>query len=220
MSMRTGASLDTTAIVTLAVFAALALLVAILSVRQSGQQKAGMERFAASHGWQFLGTDSSQVESLLTQTDPKEKWRAWNIILVEGPPQSVYLFSYRTATRRSGGENGLACLAEGGGGRNEDPVAIYRRVPLVEKLLGDRVEVGGPEFRQEFIVTCRRPDVAATVVNEAVQGILLQHVRDPQWVLQVRIARGRVLVTTSWAQKPGEWDYLIELTRRLRAALP
>lgn len=216
--------MDTTVIVTLVVFAALALLVVVLSLRQSGQRKAGMEQFAANHGWQFLGTDSSQVESMLTQIDPKENWRAWNIILVEGPPQSVYLFSYRTRTtpRGSGGEYGFACLADRAGWRwmNEDPVAIYRRVPLVEKLLGDRVEVGGPEFRQEFTVACRRPDVAATMVNEAVQSILLQHVRDPQWLLHVRITQGRLLVTTSWAQKPEEWDYLIGLTRRLRTALP
>ena len=214
--------MDTTSIVVLVVFGALLLLGTIVGVRYSARQKAGMKQLAAEHGWQFLGINSSQLESMLEDIHPNEKWNAWNIILVEGPPQSVYLFSYssRATGRSSGGEYGFACLADHAGWCSDEPVAIYRRVALVEKLLGDRVEVGGPEFRQEFTVTCRRPDVALTIVNQAVQNILLQHVREPQWLLHVRIAQGRLLVTTSYAQKPDEWDYLIGLTRRLRTALP
>ena len=96
---------------------------------------------------------------------------------------------------------------------------IYRRVPRLEKMLSDRVEVGGPEFRREYTVVCCQPDVAATVINYEVQKILLEHAADPQWVLDVRIVGQRVLVTTPWAQKPEEWDYLLALTRRLRAAI-
>src|SRR3990172_9068548 len=101
MSTRTGVSLDSTAIITLAVFAALALLIVILSARQSARQKAGMEQFAASHGWRFLGTDSSQVKSMLAQIGPNEDWIAENLVLVDGPPESVSLFSYSSGTRPS-----------------------------------------------------------------------------------------------------------------------
>jgi hypothetical protein len=65
-----------------------------------------------------------------------------------------------------------------------------------------------------------RPDVAAMVVNNQVQKILLGHASTPQWFLKVRIIGRRVLVTTAWAQKPEEWEYLIALTTKLRAAAP
>jgi len=224
MSRRTKVLLDNIEIVILVGFGAVVLLGAILSVRQSARRKARMEQFAAQHGWQFLGADSSQVESMLTQIEPNKDWRAQNIILVERPPESLYLFYYSSGTKsgESLDEYGFACLADRAAWRwrNEDPVAIYPRVPLVEKLFRYRVEVGGPEFQQEFTVNCQRPDVAATVVNHEVQSILLEHAVGPQWYLEVTIVGGRILVTTSHAQKPEEWDHLIDMTARLRAALP
>lgn len=221
MATASGGKLDTTAIITLAIFGVLAATAVFLSLRQSTKQKAAMEQFAASHGWRFLGRDQSQLRPVLDQVDPSESWTAADIVLVERPPASVHLFSYSSTRRgRRSYEYGFGCLAEHTGWGSEERVSIYRRVPLLEKMLSDRVEVGEPEFRREYTVACRQPDVAATVVNYAVQKIMLEHASHPQWALQVRIVGQRVLVTTSWAQKPEEWDYLITLTRRLRAAMP
>jgi len=198
----------------------LAVAIIILSLRQSAKRKVEMERFAASHGWRFLGRDASQLLLILDQVDPSENWTPDNIVLVGGRWKSIYLFSYSAGPKGDQtDEYGFACLAEHAGWRNEEPVSIFRRVPVVEKLLSDRVELGGPDFRREFTVQCRRPDVATTVVDNEVQSILLEHALGPQWYLEVRIVGGRILVTTSHAQKLEEWDYLITMTKRLRAAL-
>lgn len=212
----------------LVIFGVIAVVIIILSLRQSARVRADMAQFAASHGWVFLGGDPSErlkLNQILDQVDPSKNWRAEYIVLVGAPRESMYLFRYLASSKggRRGGrtnEYRFACLAEHAGWRNEDSVSISSRVPLLEKLLPNRVDVGGPDFRREFSVECRRTDVAATVVNDSVQSILLEHAAGPQWYLEVRIVGGRILVTTAWAQKPEEWDYLITMTTRVRAALP
>ena len=213
--------MDRSAIVTLAIFGIAVVIILILSLRQTAQGKAAMEQFAIGHGWRFLGRDQSQLKPILEQLRPDWSWNAYDIVSVQGPPASVYLFSYSSSLRAwRFYEYGFGCLAENPGGRTEEPVTIYRRVPLVDKTLSDRVEVGGPEFRREYTVVCRRLDVAAIVVNNQVQKILLEHASSPQWFLEVKIVGQRVLVTTKWAQKPEEWEYLIAMTTKLRAAVP
>jgi hypothetical protein len=211
---------DRTVVIVLAVFAALAALGIFLSVRQGARQRAAIREFASSHGWKYTRRDASQLGPILDQTDPSQSWTAYDIVLAEGPPASLYLFRYSaSAPYRDTPDTGFGCLAERTGWGNEEPVSVTPRARLVEKLMGDRVEVGEPEFRREFVVMCRRLDVAAWAVNREVQKILLEHAADPQWFLTVRIAGGRVLVTTSWAKKPQEWDYLLTLTGRLRRAI-
>lgn len=213
--------MDPIVIVTLAVFGALAATLVFLSRRQGLEQRNAMEQFAAGHGWRFLGRDASQLLPLLEQVDPNESWIADDIVALENPPAGAWLFAYNSYPRQrpSSRERGYACLALGAGGGNDNPVFIHRRVPLVEKLLGGQVDAGTPEFRREYSVTCAQPVVAMMAVNGEVQKILLEHAASPQWSLLVRIAGRRVLVTTHWAQKPEEWDYLIALTRKLRAAI-
>jgi hypothetical protein len=212
--------MDRTAIVTLAIFGIAAATGVFLWLRQSAKREAVMEQFAISHGWRFLGSNRSQLDPVLHQVCPGESWLAYDIVLVQGPPAGVYLFGYSSRRGRRIYEYGFGCLAEQAGSGTEEPVTIYRRVPLVDKMLSDRIEVGGPEFSREYTVVCRRPDVAAMVVNNQVQKILLGHASTPQWFLEVRIIGRRVLVTTAWAQKPEEWEYLIAMTTRLRAAAP
>lgn len=213
--------MDPIVIVTLGVFGALAATLIFLSRRQGTEQRNAMEQFAASHGCRFLGRDASQVLPLLEQIDASESWTVHDIVALEGPPAGAWLFGYSSHRRqsRASPEYGYGCLTEAAGGGHDTPVFIHRRVPLLDKMLSDRVEAGSPEFRREYSVTSTQPAAAQAVVNGEVQKILLEHAASPQWTLLVRIAGRRVLVTTSWAQKPEEWDYLVTMTRRLRAAV-
>jgi hypothetical protein len=221
MTAPDGGKVDATVIIALAVFGALAATLVVLSRRQGIEQRNAMERFAAGHGGRFLGRDASQLLPLLEQVDASESWSVYDIVALESPPAGAWLFGYNSHPRQrpSSREYGYACLAEAAGGGNDNPVFIHRRVSLVEKLEGDQVDAGTPEFRREYTVTCGQPVVAMMAVNGDVQKILLEHAASPQWYLLVRITGRRVLVTTGWAQKPEEWDYLVTLTRRLRAAI-
>jgi hypothetical protein len=70
------------------------------------------------------------------------------------------------------------------------------------------------------MVCSRRPDVAAATVNKAVEEIvLLRRASGLKWN-GVWISGKQVLVTVTYSLKPDERDALIDLTLRLRAALP
>ncbi len=217
----------------LLVIPAFVLAIALLllwSWYDQSKQKGEMQRLAVSRGWKFLGKDAPELrrglEELDTDADRKRGWSPWNIILVEGPPDEVYLFNYQI--RVSGGrggnsEFGTACLAERPGGTVRELVMIYGRSPLFDDLenaaLDDLVEVGGPEFRRQFRVRSHRRDTAAATVTSAMQEVLLRPASGLTWD-RVWIVRGHVLVTAALRLKPDEWDKLLGMTKRLRAALP
>jgi hypothetical protein len=194
------------------------------------RQKSEMQSLASSRGWKFLGKDSPELrlwlEEMDADTDRKGHWRPENIILVEGTPDRVYLFNYQATTYpgRASSEHGTACLAERPDGQTREPVMIYHRSRLLgkleEKLTDDKVEVGGPEFRREFLVRSRRPGIAAATVTSGMQQeVLLRQTSSLKWN-RVWIAGRRVLVTVTLPLKPEEWDELLGITTRLRAALP
>jgi hypothetical protein len=211
------------------------VLVAVVLVLWScyyySRQKGEMQTLAASRGWNFLGKDSPELRLWLeeadTDKDHRRDWRAENIILVEGPPDKVYLFNY-TARSYGGGargstpENGTACLAERPHGEPRELVMIYRSPFLREldkALLDDIVEVGGPEFREEFLVRSHRPDIAVATVTPGLQEVLLRHASGLLWD-RVWIAGRCVFVTVTLRLRPKEWDELLGITKHLRAALP
>jgi hypothetical protein len=196
------------------------------------QQTSGMQRLATSRGWKFLGKESPELRLWLeeadTDRDYRRDWTPDNIILVEGPPDNVYLFNYSARSYPDGvngatPETGTACLAERPHDQARELVMIYRRSRLFgkleEKLTNDKVEVGGPEFRREFLVRSHRPDVAAATVTPGVEEILLRQASSLMWD-RVWIAGRCVFVTVTLRLKPEEWDELLGITRRLRAALP
>ena len=214
------------------VMPAFVLVIAVLvlwSCYYHSLQKSEMRSLAASRGWKFLAKDSPELrrglEEMDTDTDQKRNWRPENIILVESPPERVYLFNYWAPSQQSDGtpEEGTACLAERPDAQTKELVMIYRRSRLLGelemKLLDDRVEVGGQEFRTEFLVRSRQPDIAAGTVTSALQEVLLRQASGLMWD-RVWIAGRRVLVTVTLRLKPEEWDELLGLTKRLRAALP
>ncbi len=140
---------------------------------------------------------------------------------MERPPESLYLFGYtvRPKRGRSSDSTGNACLAEHTGRVHQCPVGIFTRVPGVDKLVENRVKAGGEKFREEFTVTCKRPEEALKLVNAEVERILLEHAAGPMWNLSVAIQGRGVLVSSHWAETEQDWDYLIAMARRLRSAV-
>ena len=212
-------------------FALVIVLLLLWSWYYYSRQTSEMRSLAESRGWNFLGKDSPELRLWLeeadTDKDHRRDWRPENIIPVEGPPDKVYLFNY-TARSYGGGargaapESGTACLAERPHGQARELVMIYRS-PLLRELdqalLDDIVEVGGPEFRREFLVRSHRPDVAAATVTNGLQEVLLRQTSGLLWD-RVWIAGRCIFVTVTLRLRPEEWDELLGITKRLRAALP
>ncbi len=218
----------------LLVMPAFVLVVALLllwSWYYHSKQTSEMRRMAASRSWKFLGKDSPELRLWLdeanTDKDHSWDWTPENIILVEGPPDKVYLFNYTAriyggGTRESTPEDGTACLAERPHGEPRELVMIYRS-PLLRELdtalLDDVVEAGGREFRQEFLVRSRQPEIAVATVTPALQEVLLRQSLGLLWD-RVWVAGSCVFVTVTLRLKPKEWDELLIITKRLRTALP
>jgi hypothetical protein len=218
---REGGKMGTAEIVVMAVFGALVIVFLVMSSRQSTAQRARMERFAAGRGWTFARAADSRLDALLREAAPAEKWFAYNVAPAAPPPESVYLFAYNASPkdRPSKSNNGFACLATHTGKPREWPVTIFTRVPVVDAMESNRVEVGGEEFRRKFTVTCSRPEAARAAVNEGVQRVLLEHAAGPAWKMTVNIAGRQVLVESSWAVTEVEWDALLAMAQGLRAAV-
>ena len=79
---------------------------------------------------------------------------------------------------------------------------ISRRVPLIEKLTSDRLDVGSPEFREGWLVLGEQPGVAAQLVNGEVQRRMVAHDAGPAWKLDVDFVGPWVLVGSHWAAGP------------------
>jgi len=213
----------------LLVMPAFALVIAVLvlwSWYYYAAQTKEMKALAASRGWRFLGKDRSDLRAFLEEmeTDTYVTWRPNNIILTGDSPNTVCLFNYQVdrGTGKTGSSGfGTGCLVERPGGRARGLVTIDRRPRLFsgEWFYEDIVNVGGPEFRERFLVQSRQPDLAAATVTTGVQEVLLRQTPGLIWN-RVWIAGGGVLVTVTVPLKPEEWDELIGMSKQLLAALP
>jgi hypothetical protein len=219
MRTREGGAVDRTMILTIGGFLAVAV-VFILVARWQGRREAEARReLAGLHGWDMPAETPAEVTEALALFAPAEVRVVSGLTVVERPPRPLYLFSFNWRTRGSRGDfTGTACLARHDGPRAESPISISRRVPLVEKMTPGKLDVGSPEFRAMWIVTGEQPGVAAELVDDEVQRVFLEHDRGPAWVLEVDFVGPWVFAGSHWAATPEEWDYLVELTRKLANA--
>jgi hypothetical protein len=213
--------MGTTEIVGISIFGLLLLGAVALGLWQGTKQRERVARYSSGHGFSVLRAGDARLAALLEQVAPDSRFSPHPVMLVEPAPNGVYLFGcqIRSKERSSTSSTGYACLAEHAANRPEWPVTIFTRTPIVEKLVRDRVETGGEEFRRKFTVTCSNAGVALVTVSVEVQRIFLDHAAGPGWYLSVTIAGRGVLVESHWAQTEEEWDYLIALAKKLRAAL-
>jgi hypothetical protein len=212
------------------IFAAAAVIAALLlyfrSWRERAEQEGGMRRLAAERGWEYLGSNAAGLPQALKEVDPDKDWRPQSVILVEGPPHRIYLFYYESgaSSRREKPEPAAACLAGRSAGPAEEVVVIDPHASpasrLVFRLMGWLVSAaGGPEIERDFLVRSRRPEGAAAAVTSGVREVLRSQPSGVKWS-RVWISGKCVLVTAASRLKTAEWDELLDLTKRLRAALP
>jgi len=208
-------------IVGMSIFGLLCVGALVLGLYQASQMTKRVANYAALHGWSLSRLGDARLNALLEGVSPELDWGPNGVMQVERPPESVYLFGYNVTSKRgrSSPSTGKACLAEHTGRMHRGPVEIFNRTPGVDKLVGDRVKVGGEKFRDQFTVTCKRPEEALESINAEVERILLEHAAGPGWYLTVTITGRGVLVSSHWAETEQDWDYLIAMARRLRAAV-
>jgi len=208
-------------VIGMSIFGLLCVGALVLGIYQGAQMRKRVANYAALHGWSVSRLADARLNALLGEVSIDLDWSPNAVMQVEGPPESLYLFGYnvRPKTGRSNTSSGRACLAEHAGRVHQGPVEISTRVPGLDKLVGNRVKAGGEKFREEFTVTCERPEEALKLVNAEVERILLEHAAGPMWNLNVAIQGRGVLVSSHWAETEQDWDHLIAMARRLRAAV-
>jgi hypothetical protein len=208
-------------IIGMSIFGFLVLCGLAAAIWQGARQREQVARYSTGRGFRVLPPGYAPLEALLEQATPDSDWSTSSVMLVEPAPRGVYLFGYSVSSKhgRSRPSNGYAALAAHDAHRIESPLTISRRIPGLDSFAGDRVAVGGEEFRGNFTVTCTHQGTAMVTVNPDIERILLEHIAGPGWYMTATIAASSVLVESSWAQTEQEWDYLISLARRLRAAV-
>lgn len=207
-------------IVVMAIFGLLCAGALVSGLYQASQTRKRVANYAALHGWSVSKLGDARLNALLKELAPEDSWSPREVMQVERPPESVYLFAYLLAGHgRSSSSRGYACLAERTGRVYPDPMEISTRVPGFDRLVGDRLKAGGEKFREEFTVTCERPEEALKLVNAEVERILLEHAAGPSWNLRVIFAGRSVMASSRWAETEQDWDHLIAMARGLRAAV-
>lgn len=208
-------------IIGVSIFGFLVLCGLMASIWQGARQRKQAAGYSAGRGFRALPPGYAPLAALLEQATPDSSWSTSGVMLVEPAPRAVYLFgcSVSSGQGRSKPWNGYAALAEHDAYRIESPLTISRRIPGLDSFAGDRVEAGGDEFRRAYTVACAHEGTAMVTVNPGIGRVLLDHIAGPGWYMTVTIAAKSVLVQSSWAQAGQDWDYLISLTKRLRAAV-
>jgi hypothetical protein len=207
-------------ILTIGGFLVVIVLVLLLARWQGQRDRAARQEYARLHGWEMPVEVPAEVTEALALLAPAEVRVDGGLTVVQGPPGPLYLFAFSWRTRGSRSDlTGTACLARHAGPRAATAVSISRRVPIVEKMTSDRLDVGSSDFRAMWLVTGEQPDVASQLVNDGVQRAFLEHDKGPAWTLEVDFVGPWVFVGSHWAAKPEEWDHLIDTTRKLVEAV-
>ena len=194
--------MDTTAIVVLVIFGILVVAGLALGIRQGAQTKARIQGFATMRGFTASPDAEHRLAALLALAFADQTWYTSNVLQVQQPPESVYLFgySYYLKDRPSKRWQGFACLAEYTRPWSTSAVDIFTRTPGIDALESNRVQAGGEEFQSKFTVVCKQPEAALAAVNREVEQILLEHAAGPGWYLIVTVAANSILAASSWAK--------------------
>lgn len=212
--------MDRTMVLTIAGFLAVAVVFIIAARIQGKRETAARNHFIAIHGWEELPETPAEVLAAFALLAPVKYQATTKVVSLERGPRRAFFFRYNSEVGvRDRGSTGYACLVEHDGPRPDTPIEVTRRVPLVERITPDKLDVGSPEFRKMWLVLGEQPGAAAQMVNDEVQRLLLAHDAGPAWVLDVEFIGPWILVGSHWAAGPEEWEYLVRLSRDLADAV-
>jgi hypothetical protein len=209
-------------IVGLSIFGALVVGALALAVFRESRQRDKVAAYASSRAWSVVKARQDPLWSLLDAMDADVSWSPGSIVLADpAAPRRAYFFLGQTSSRfgRSRQTEVYASFAERAAGWPQKAVRVEPRIPALEMLVDNRVETGGEDFRRAYTVSCADAASARTAVNPEIQRMLLDHAGRFEWGLVVTIARSGVVVESPQAKAEADWDYLIALAKKLRAAL-
>jgi hypothetical protein len=208
-------------LITLTTFGALCVAGLTASILQSARQRARLQRYAEERGGSFIRKPDEDLPKYLQQQIPEEDRVPGSVAVLEPPPERVLLLSCQVSARsgRKSSEVDMTCLAEYPPGTCDGLVDLIPRIPVLEHMVADRVQVGAEDFLKEFNVLSNDPEVARRLLNARVQRVLIEARTSPGWNMGVIFTPRFVLVETTWARTPEDWDALVGLTRKLREAV-
>jgi len=208
-------------IITMSIFGLLVLAGLTASIYQGAKQRRQVAAYSSSRGYTLLKFNDPRLAALLDLVSPNTDWSPHTVLLVEPPPRAIYLFGtlFNSKRSRSKASTAFACLVEHTSHRPEHPVSVFTRIPGGDFLISNRIEAGSEDFQRQFSVTGDDAASAQAALTPAVQSILLELATAPGWNLTVDIAAKAIVAQSHWALSDDEWDYLVNLARKLRAAL-
>lgn len=208
-------------IIVMSIFGLLVLAGLAAGIHQGAKQRRQAAAYSSHRGYALLKRNEPRLASLLGLISPNMSWSPDTVMLVEPPPHAIYLFGALVNTRggNTRASTGWACLAEYDTGFLAHPVAIFTRIPGADFLVNGRVDAGSEEFRREFSITGSDPASAQLAIDPGIERILLDHATAPGWNLNVYLSSKGIIIESRWALTDDEWDYLVALARKLRAAL-
>lgn len=222
MTLRRTGSLDIGGIpivlVIVGVFAAAVFSAYWLGNKRSRQ----LEAFAQSHGWNYSKRDVSQLNKKLEALFTSDTFIVTDVIEVESGSRKLVLFDYsqRSRVARRNVAFGMGTLLESASLRADTPVEVLPRFAPVVGFISDKVELGSAEFRNKLVVRSESLAAAEEILNERVQAVFLEHMNSAEgsWV-QAKVHGNQLAMLTSLEGSPKEWEYFLDLTRKLEAAL-
>jgi hypothetical protein len=208
-------------LIVLGVIALLATAIALSRYQEQREMKAALD-YAETQGWDFSRDDTEGLTAKVAEILSDYQFHPYHIRSVEPGWRSVYLFdcSYksRAASARKNYSHRTACLIRSKRVRSvEVPVEISTR-DWTEVMLSDKIEMGESPFAQKLVVQSRDPASAKTIVNESVQGVLLEYLHNPRSLpASVILGPGGLVVLTARTVEPERLQELLELARALES---
>lgn len=212
--------------VPLIILGVIGFVVGVLAfARYQGQKElAAAQQYAQSQGWGFSHHDTEGLTAQASEILWDLKGLSlYHIRTVEPGARSLHLFdcSYNhkddAASRRA--SYGVAAMIRSERFRRVTaPVDIVSR-DWTEFMISNKVDMGMSPFTEKFLVLSKDPAAAKATVSEAVQAIMIEHLKKPLYnPVCVTIAPTGATVLTYRTDEPERLQDLIELVRAIEAA--
>ncbi|MCP3898457.1 MAG: hypothetical protein GY707_01840 [Desulfobacteraceae bacterium] len=213
--------------VPLIVFCVLSMLIAMMAYirHERSKELQAAREYAQDQGWHFSQNDTQGLKMRVVKIlwDLKDLG-LHSIRTVETGKSNLYLFDCRYLYQKElGGADfsyGTACLIESDRFHSGSVAVGVSRRDWMEVMQSDKVDMGESLFAQKFLVQSKNPVPAKKIINRSIQAIMLDHLEKPLFnPVSVYIGPGGSVVLTGGTIEHEQLQYLIELARRIEAAV-
>ncbi len=147
----------------------------------------------------------------------------YNIRTIETGQRSMYLFNctynYTEDSGRKSSSYGVACLIQSERFSPEIVAVDIVGRDWTEVMISDKVDMGQSPFAEKFLVLSKDPAAAKAAVSEAVQAIMIEHLKNPlDNPVRLTIGPGGAVVLTGRTDEPERLQDIIDLARRIESA--